>query len=462
MTNFDVIVIGGGPGGYVCAIRCSQLGLKTACIDASPALGGTCLNVGCIPSKALLHASHQLHESKNNFAKMGIISEPPVVDWKEMQKYKDMIIKQNTQGIEFLFKKNKVNYINGHAHFTNKNEIQVHDKTYTSNNIVIATGSEATSLPGLDIDEDLIVSSTGALSLNKIPAKMAVIGGGVIGLELGSVYSRLGTEVTVLEYQNSITPEMDKEVSKNLQRILKQQGIKFKTNCAVSTVEKLKGKVRVNFINNKTESNEKIETEIVLVATGRKAYSNGLCFEEIGGLVNERGGIETDMKNLTNLSSIYAIGDVTNGPMLAHKAEEEGIAVAETIAGQKSHINFNHIPNVIYTNPEVASVGMTEEMLKNINKSYKVGKFNFAGNARAKLVFSSAGFVKLLTDSKTDRILGCHIIGPNAGDIIHEVCVAMEFGASAQDLAMTCHAHPTFSEAIKEAALSCGDGAIHS
>ena len=462
MTNFDVIVIGGGPGGYVCAIRCSQLGLKTACIDASPALGGTCLNVGCIPSKALLHASHQLHESKNNFSKMGIISEPPVVDWKEMQKYKDMIIKQNTQGIEFLFKKNKVNYINGHAHFTNKNEIQVNDKTYTSNNIVIATGSEATSLPGLDIDEELIVSSTGALSLNKIPAKMAVIGGGVIGLELGSVYSRLGTEVTVLEYQNSITPEMDKDVSKNLQRILKQQGIKFKTNCAVSTVEKLKGKVRVNFINNKTESNEKIETEIVLVATGRKAYSNGLCFEEIGGLVDERGGIETDMKNLTNLSSIYAIGDVTNGPMLAHKAEEEGIAVAETIAGQKSHINFNHIPNVIYTNPEVASVGMTEEMLKNSNKSYKVGKFNFAGNARAKLVFSSAGFVKLLTDSKTDRILGCHIIGPNAGDIIHEVCVAMEFGASAQDLAMTCHAHPTFSEAIKEAALSCGDGAIHS
>ena len=286
-------------------------------------------------------------------------------------------------------------------------------------------------------------------SLNKIPEKMAVIGGGVIGLELGSVYSRLGTEVTVLEYRNSITPEMDKDVSKNLQRILKQQGIKFKTNCAVSTIEKLKGKVRVNFINNKTESNEKIETEIVLVATGRKAYSNGLCFEEIGGLVDERGGIKTDVKNLTNVPSIYAIGDVTNGPMLAHKAEEEGIAVAETIAGQKSHINFNHIPNVIYTNPEVASVGMTEGMLKNINKSYKVGKFNFAGNARAKLVFSSAGFVKLLTDSKTDRILGCHIIGPNAGDIIHEVCVAMEFGASAQDLAMTCHAHPTFSEAIK-------------
>ena len=462
MTNFDVIVIGGGPGGYVCAIRCSQLGLKTVCIDASPALGGTCLNVGCIPSKALLHASHQLHESKNNFSKMGIISEPPVVDWKGMQKYKDMIIKQNTQGIEFLFKKNKVNYINGHAHFTNKNEIQVNDKTYTSNNIVIATGSEATSLPGLDIDEELIVSSTGALSLNKIPEKMAVIGGGVIGLELGSVYSRLGTEVTVLEYRNSITPEMDKDVSKNLQRILKQQGIKFKTNCAVSTIEKLKGKVRVNFINNKTESKEKIETDIVLVATGRKAYSNRLCFEEIGGIVDERGGIKTDVKNLTNVPSIYAIGDVTNGPMLAHKAEEEGIAVAEAIAGQKSHINFNHIPNVIYTNPEVASVGMTEEMLKNNDKSYKVGKFNFAGNARAKLIFSSTGFVKLLTDSKTDRILGCHIIGPNAGDIIHEVCVAMEFGASAQDLAMTCHAHPTFSEAIKEAALSCGDGAIHS
>jgi dihydrolipoamide dehydrogenase len=462
MTNFDVIVIGGGPGGYVCAIRCSQLGLKTACIDASPALGGTCLNVGCIPSKALLHASHQLHEAKHNFAKMGLISEPPIINWKKMQEYKDIIIRQNTQGIEFLFKKNKVQYINGHARFTNKNEIQVDGKTYTGNNIVIATGSEATSLPGIDIDEELIVSSTGALSLKKIPNRLVVIGGGVIGLELSSVYNRLGTEVTVLEYQNSITPEMDKDISKNLQRILKQQGIKFETNCAVNAVRKYKNKLTVKYKNNKTESSEIIEADIVLVATGRKAHSKELSFEEIGGTVDERGGIETDIRNLTNLSSIYAIGDVTNGPMLAHKAEEEGIAVAETIAGQKSHINFNHIPNVIYTNPEVASVGMTEEMLKENDKDYKVGKFNFAGNGRAKLVFSSAGFVKLLTDNKTDRILGCHIIGPNAGDIIHEVCVAMEFGASAQDLAMTCHAHPTFSEAIKEAALSCGDGAIHS
>ena len=291
---------------------------------------------------------------------------------------------------------------------------------------------------------------------------MAVIGGGVIGLEISSIYNRLGTEVTVLEFKNSITPDMDKDVSKNLQRILKQQGIKFETNCSVSAVKKYKNKVAVKYLNNKTESNEVIEADIVLVATGRKAFSKGLCFEKIGGIVDERGGIDADIKNLTNLSSIYAIGDVTNGPMLAHKAEEEGIAVAETIAGQKNHINFNLIPNVIYTNPEVASVGMTEEMLKENDKEYKVGKFNFAGNGRANLVFSSAGFVKLLTDSKTDRILGCHIIGPNAGDIIHEVCVAMEFGASAQDLAMTCHAHPTFSEAIKEAALSCGDGAIHS
>ena len=462
MDSFDVIVIGGGPGGYVCAIRCAQLGLKTACIDASPTLGGTCLNVGCIPSKALLHASHQLHEARHNFAKMGLVCESPVIDWKEMQKYKNTTINENTQGIEFLFKKNKIHYINGHAHFISTSEIQVDGKNYTSKNIVIATGSESSSLPGIIIDEKQIVSSTGALSLEKVPTKLVVIGGGVIGLELSSVYSRLGTEVTVLEFQKSIVPDMDQDISKNLIRILKKQGINFQTNCAVTSVQKSKNKIKVNYNDNKKEIEESIETDIVLVATGRKAYSSGLCFEGIGGVINDKGMIETDNHNRTNLSSIYAIGDVTNGPMLAHKAEEEGILVAETIAGQNSQINYNHIPNVIYTNPEVASVGMTEETLKVTNKDYKVGKFNFAGNGRAKLVFSSSGFVKLLADSATDRILGCHIIGPSAGDIIHEVCVAMEFGASAQDLAMTCHAHPTFSEAIKEAALSCGDGPIHS
>ncbi len=461
MTNFDVIVIGGGPGGYVCAIKCAQLGLKTACIDNGPALGGTCLNIGCIPSKALLHASHQFHEAMYNFANMGIISKAPKIEWSEMQRYKNSTIEQNTRGIEFLFKKNKINYIKGHGKLNTENTVEVDGNTYSAKNIVLATGSKPTSLPSIKIDEKLIVSSTGALSLKSIPKKLIVIGGGVIGLELGSVYSRLGSEVVVFEYQQSIIPEMDEDISKNLLRILKRQGMAFKTSCSIETVQKLKNGLKVKYKDLKKGQEVNTECDIVLMATGRQAYSSNLGFNQLGGQTNERGMIHTNEKNQTNIPNIYAIGDVTDGVMLAHKAEEEGIAVAELIAGQKSQINYNNIPNVIYTNPEVASVGFTERELKKKNIEYKVGKFNFAGNGRAKLVFNSSGFVKVLSDFNTDRILGCHIIGPSAGDIIHEVCVAMEFGASAQDLAMTCHAHPTFSEAIKEAALSCGDGAIH-
>jgi len=462
MTDFDVIIIGGGPGGYVCAIKCSQLGLKTACIDAGPALGGTCLNVGCIPSKALLHASHQFHEAKHNFSNMGIMSGSPKVNWKEMQVYKNSTIEQNTQGIEFLFKKNKIKYIQGHGKLISETEVEVEGERYRSKNLVLATGSEPTSLPNITIDEKLIVSSTGALSLKKIPGTLAVIGGGVIGLELGSVYNRLGTEVTIFEYQDSIIPDMDQDISKNLLRILKKQGMIFKTKCSIENIKIIKNKLKIEYKDLKKEQDVNAESDIVLMATGRKPYSTGLGFSQLGGKTNKNGLIPTNENKQTNISTIYAIGDVTDGVMLAHKAEEEGIAVAEFIAGQKNKINYNNIPNVIYTNPEVASVGLTETELKKINTAYKVGKFNFAGNGRAKLVFNSSGFVKILSDHKTDRILGCHIIGPSAGDIIHEVCVAMEFGASAQDLAMTCHAHPTFSEAIKEAALSCGDGAIHS
>jgi dihydrolipoamide dehydrogenase len=462
MTDFDVIIIGGGPGGYVCAIKCSQLGLKTACIDAGPALGGTCLNVGCIPSKALLHASHQFHEAKHNFSNMGIMSGSPKVNWKEMQVYKNSTIEKNTQGIEFLFKKNKIKYIQGHGKLISETEVEVEGERYRSKNLVLATGSEPTSLPNITIDEKLIVSSTGALSLKKIPSTLAVIGGGVIGLELGSVYNRLGTEVTIFEYQDSIIPDMDQDISKNLLRILKKQGMIFKTKCSIENIKIIKNKLKIEYKDLKKEQDVNAESDIVLMATGRKPYSTGLGFSQLGGKTNKNGLIPTNENKQTNISTIYAIGDVTDGVMLAHKAEEEGIAVAEFIAGQKNKINYNNIPNVIYTNPEVASVGLTETELKKINTAYKVGKFNFAGNGRAKLVFNSSGFVKILSDHKTDRILGCHIIGPSAGDIIHEVCVAMEFGASAQDLAMTCHAHPTFSEAIKEAALSCGDGAIHS
>ena len=459
MTNYDVIVIGSGPGGYVCAIRCAQLGLKTAIVEGRDTLGGTCLNVGCIPSKALLHASHSYHEATHNFEKMGLIINSPKIDFKKMQDYKNDVIAQNTKGIEFLLKKNKIDWLKGWAKLNAQKQVIIDEDVYDAKSIVIATGSEASSIPNVEIDESRIVTSTGALSLSKIPKSMVVIGAGVIGLEMGSIYSRLGTEVTVIEYLDHITPGMDLEISKNFQRTLKKQGLKFIMGAAVQSAISTKSKATV--VYKKSDVETKIETDIVLVSTGRKPFIDGLNFKEIGGELTHTGQIKTDNKWKTSIDGIYAIGDAITGPMLAHKAEDEGMAVAEVLSGKHGHVNYNVIPGVIYTTPEVANVGKTEEELKEAGIAYKVGKFSFMGNGRAKAVFQGEGFVKLLADEATDRILGCHLIGPAAGDLIHEICVAMEFGASAQDIAMTCHAHPTFSEAMREAALACGDGAIH-
>ncbi|RWR32312.1 dihydrolipoyl dehydrogenase [Sinirhodobacter populi] len=461
MAEFDVIVIGGGPGGYVCAIHCAQLGLKTACVEGREALGGTCLNVGCIPSKALLHATHELHELHENFDKMGLTQASVKVDWKKMQAYKQDVIGQNTKGIEFLFKKNKITWLKGWGSIPAAGQVKVGDEVHTAKNIVIASGSEPSSLPGIEIDEETVVTSTGALALPKIPKSMVVIGAGVIGLEMGSVYARLGTDVTVVEYLDAITPGMDGEVAKAFQKILTKQGLKFVLGAAVQGVEKGKGKNTVKYKLRKDDSENAVEAEVVLVATGRKPYTDGLGLQALGVEILPRGQIKTDAHWQTTVPGIYAIGDAIVGPMLAHKAEDEGMAVAEVLAGKYGHVNYDVIPGVIYTTPEVSSVGKTEEALKQEGRAYKVGKFSFMGNGRAKAVFQAEGFVKLIVDANTDRILGCHIIGPSAGELIHEICVGMEFGASAQDIALTCHAHPTFSEAVREAALACGLGAIH-
>jgi dihydrolipoamide dehydrogenase len=463
MASYDVIIIGAGPGGYVCAIRCAQLGLKTAVVEGRETLGGTCLNVGCIPSKALLHASHMLHEAEHNFARMGLKGKSPSVDWKEMLAYKDDVIGQNTKGIEFLFKKNKVDWLKGWGSIPEAGRVKVGDDTHEAKHIVIASGSESASIPGADvtIDEKIVVTSTGALELPKIPKTMVVIGGGVIGLELGSVYARLGTSVTVVEYMDQVTPGMDGEVQKTFQRILKKQGLDFVMGAGVHTVETLKTKAKVSYKLRRDDSEHQLDADVVLVATGRKPYIEGLGLDSLGVELTKRGQIAVGRDWQTNIKGVYAIGDVTPGPMLAHKAEDEGMAVAEVLAGKHGHVNYGVIPGVIYTHPEVANVGETEETLKEQGRAYKVGKFSFMGNGRAKAVFAGEGFVKILADKATDRILGAHIIGPAAGDLIHEVCVAMEFGASAEDLALTCHAHPTYSEAVREAALACGDGAIH-
>nr|WP_170540713.1 dihydrolipoyl dehydrogenase [Ruegeria arenilitoris] len=461
MANYDVIVIGAGPGGYVCAIRCAQLGLKTAVVEGRETLGGTCLNVGCIPSKALLHASHQLHEAEHNFAKMGLKGKSPSVDWKQMLAYKQDVIDTNTKGVEFLFKKNKIDWLKGWGSIPAAGKVKVGDEVHEAKNIIIASGSEAASLPGVEVDEKVVVTSTGALELGKIPKKLVVIGAGVIGLELGSVYQRLGAEVTVIEYLDVITPGMDPEVQKTFQRILKKQGLNFVMGAAVQKTEATKTKAKVTYKLRKDDSEHVIEADTVLVATGRKPFHDGLGLEALGVELTPRGQIKVGKDWQTNVPGIYAIGDVIEGPMLAHKAEDEGMAAAEVVAGKHGHVNYGVIPGVIYTWPEVANVGETEATLKEQGRTYKVGKFSFMGNGRAKANFAADGFVKILADKETDRILGCHIIGPGAGDLIHEVCVAMEFGASAEDLALTCHAHPTYSEAVREAALACGDGPIH-
>ena len=462
MSAYDVIVIGSGPGGYVGAIRCAQHGLKTACVEGRDTLGGTCLNVGCIPSKALLHASHMLHEAEHNFAKMGLNGKSPSVDWQQMLSYKEDTVSANTKGVEFLFKKNKIDWLKGWGSIPAPGQVKVGDEVYSTKNIIIASGSVPSSLPGIEIDEETVVTSTGALTLPKIPKKLVVIGAGVIGLELGSVYARLGSEVTVIEFLDAITPGMDSDVQKTFQRTLKKQGLKFIMGAAVSSVEKLKTKAKVTYKLRKDDSEHRLDADTVLVATGRRTFTDRLGLEALGVALSDRGQIKTDNKWRTNLNGIYAIGDAIDGPMLAHKAEEEGMAAADVIAGKHGHVNYGVIPGVIYTHPEVANVGLTEDALKQEGRAYKVGKFMFMGNGRAKANFATDGFVKLLADANTDRILGAHIIGPSAGDLIHEICVAMEFGASAEDLALTCHAHPTYSEAVREAALACGMGPIHS
>ena len=465
-NNFDIVVIGGGPGGYVCAIRASQLGLKTACIESRGALGGTCLNVGCIPSKSLLNLSENFHKAKKDFNQQGIEIDGIKLNIQKMMTNKNKSIQVLTKGVEFLFKKNKVTYFKGKGVLFSKNDVVIYESDNKRNNIkakniVIATGSTVTSLPSINIDEKNIVSSTGALSFDKVPKKLAVIGGGYIGLEMGSVWSRLGSEVTVIEYLDHITPGMDREISNEFQKILSKQGIKFKMGSRVDTVKNKGNKVLITYTDLKTSKKENIEVDKVLVSVGRKPYTEGLNLTKVGVKKDNQGRIEVNDKLQTSIKNIYAIGDVIKGPMLAHKAEEEGIAVAEILAGQAGHVNYDVIPGVIYTSPEVATVGKTEEQLKSENKSYKVGKFPFLANSRAKVNNETDGFVKILADSKTDKVLGVHIIGPHCGDMIAEMALAMEFGASSEDIARTCHAHPTHTEAIKEAALAVDKRPIH-
>ena len=462
--KFDVTVIGGGPGGYVCAIRLSQLGLKTACIEFRGSLGGTCLNVGCIPSKNLLNFSENFHKAKN-FTNIGIEVGEVKLNLDKMMKNKEKAVTDLTKGIEFLFKKNKVTYFKGKGSFKSSNEISISvdnkETVIQTNKTIISTGSEPVSIPGIDFDEEKILSSTGALSISKLPKKMIIVGGGYIGLEMGSVWSRLGTQVEVVEYLDHITPGMDKEISKEFEKILKKQGIKFHLNTKVEKINKNKNGVSINTLDKSNKKNT-IEADVVLISVGRRPFTKYLNLEKIGVQTDKKGMVKVNKSFETNTKNIYAIGDVIDGPMLAHKAEEEGIAVAEIIAGQSGHVNYDVIPGVIYTSPEVAYVGKTEEQLKVNKTNYKVGKFPFLANSRAKAINEPEGFVKILADTKTDKVLGVHIIGPHAGEMIAEMSVAMEFGASSEDIARTCHAHPTFSEAIKEAALSVDKRQIHS
>ncbi len=468
--TFDVIVIGGGPGGYVCAIRAAQLGLKTACVENRGTLGGTCLNVGCIPSKAMLQSSHLFEEANHSFASHGIKVSKVELDLPAMLARKDDVVKQNTTGIEFLFKKNKVTYIKGTgkvakaipgAHKIAVKRLDGTDATYTAKYVVIATGSEVTPLPGIIIDEKKIVSSTGALSLAKVPKSMVVIGGGVIGLEMGSVWRRLGAQVTVVEFLDFIMLPMDGEVRKQMQRILEKQGMKFMLGQKVTKAVPGKDGVTLTIEPAKGGATTEMKADVVLVAVGRRPFTNGLGLAEAGVKMTNRGFVEADIHYQTNIEGIFAIGDVIGGMMLAHKAEDEGVAVAEVCAGQTAHINYDAIASVIYTWPEVAGVGKTEEQLKEAGVAYKAGKFPFTANSRARSNGDMEGFVKILADATTDRVLGCHIIGPSGGDLIMEVALGMEFGASAEDIARTSHAHPQLGEAVKEAALNVDKRAIH-
>ncbi|MDR6303794.1 dihydrolipoamide dehydrogenase [Nitrobacter vulgaris] len=466
MATYDLIVIGTGPGGYVCAIRAAQLGMKVAVVEKNPTLGGTCLNVGCMPSKALLHASEMFEEAGHSFAKMGIGVSAPKLDLPAMMNFKQQGIDGNVKGVEYLMKKNKIDVISGTGRIlgAGKVEVTVADgktQTVETKNIVIATGSDVAKLKGLEIDEKRIVSSTGALSLDKVPGKLLIVGAGVIGLELGSAWRRLGAQVTVVEFLDRILPGMDGEIAKQFQRLLEKQGFAFKLGAKVTGVD-TSGKTLMAQVEPAAGgAAETIEADVVLVAIGRTPYTDGLGLKEAGVALDERGRVEIDAHFATSVKGIYAIGDVVKGPMLAHKAEDEGVACAEILAGQAGHVNYDVIPSVIYTTPEASSVGKTEEELKQAGIAYTVGKFPFTANGRSKVNQTTDGFVKILADAKTDRVLGVHIIGREAGELIHEACVLMEFGGSAEDLARTCHAHPTRSEAIKEAALAVGKRAIH-
>ncbi|MDN4986048.1 dihydrolipoyl dehydrogenase [Bradyrhizobium arachidis] len=465
MATYDLVVIGTGPGGYVCAVRASQLGMKVAVVEKNATLGGTCLNVGCMPSKALLHASEMFEEAAHSFAKMGVNVSAPKLELPAMMNFKQQGIDGNVKGVEFLMKKNKVDVLKGTGKIlgTGKVEVSADGKSQVieTRNIVIATGSDIARLKGIEIDEKRIVSSTGALSLDKVPGKLLIVGAGVIGLELGSVWKRLGAEVVVVEFLDRILPGMDGEIAKQFQRILEKQGFAFKLGAKVTAVDTSGKTLKATIEPAAGGAAETLEADVVLVCIGRVPYTDGLGLKEAGVALDPRGRVQIDPHFATSLKGVYAIGDVVAGPMLAHKAEDEGVAVAEIIAGQAGHVNYDVIPGVVYTSPEVSSVGKTEEELKQAGVAYTVGKFPFTANGRSKVNQTTDGFVKILADAKTDRVLGVHIIGREAGEMIHEACVLMEFGGSAEDLARTCHAHPTRSEAVKEAALAVGKRAIH-